>query len=58
MSRGSTYTAQTRFRIASSQPDGNFVFLLTRLSNNTTNVVLEFKILAYYGPEALVENTQ
>jgi hypothetical protein len=45
-----TNASQTRFRIATSEPDSYFVFLLARLSNNATNVVLEFKIFANHSP--------
>ena len=48
-----TNAAQTRFRIATSQPNGNFVFLLTRLSDYSTNVVLKFKVFANHGPAAV-----
>jgi hypothetical protein len=51
-SRHRTNAAQTRFRIATSQPNGYFVFLLTRLSDNATNVVLKFKVFANHGPAA------
>ena len=51
-----TNAAQTRFRIATSQPNGNFVFLLTRLSDNATNVVLKFKVFAYHGPAEAIRH--
>jgi hypothetical protein len=45
-----TNASQARFGIATGEPDSYFVFLLTRLSDNATNVILEFKVFANHGP--------
>jgi hypothetical protein len=47
-----TNASQTRFGVATRKPDGYFVFVLTRLGDNATNVILEFKVFTNYGPEA------
>jgi hypothetical protein len=47
-----TDASQTRFSIATGEPDGHFVFLLTRLGDNATNIILEFKVFTNHSPTA------